>query len=118
MKLLGTWIQFLALISVCLALAVQGDGDDKTTSTSVTIAWVTVTTNGGVATVKTTFKQSFMDTYTSAVKSVAAGSIGMGAQSGTVGGVRTYSQTTISNAGDVVSSSSLGVAFLLLNFLF
>lgn len=68
-------------------------------SKSYTTVWVTITTNGALATVKTIYSQSFMTTYSSATGTVSSGLEGLGTISGSVGDIRTYSQTTITNGG-------------------
>lgn len=84
--------------------------DDTTTDTTATTTlsslsksdttvWVTITTNGVLATVKTIYSQSFMSTFTTVTASASSGEIGLGSLSGSVGDVRTYSETTVTNAG-------------------
>lgn len=68
-------------------------------SKSYTTVWVTITTNGALATVKTIYSQTFMTTYSSATGTVSSGQEGLGTISGSVGEIRTYSQTTITNGG-------------------
>ncbi|CAH2352279.1 predicted GPI-anchored protein 1 [[Candida] railenensis] len=90
------WLYFLfAFISSVLAVT--------TTSTSVsrTTVWATGTDSAGLTvTTQSIFTQTFMTTYTTTTGSVSSGSIGLGTISGSVGGIRTYSYTTITNAGN------------------
>lgn len=69
-------------------------------SLSETTVWVTVTTNGGLATVKTVFTQLFMTTFTTETATPSSGELGLGSLSGSVGGVRSYEQTTITNGAN------------------
>lgn len=123
MKLISLLIGIVSFISVVSALANQDDGGDTTTakSTSATIVWVTVTTNGALATVKSTYLQSFVETYTAATASASAGTVGMGSISGSVGGVRTYEHTTITGgAGNIEGSvygRAVGMLVLLVGYL-
>ncbi|CAH2353213.1 predicted GPI-anchored protein 1 [[Candida] railenensis] len=124
MKLISLLIGIVSFISVVSALANQDDGGGDTTTaktTSATTVWITITTNGALATVKSTYHQSFVETYTSATSSAAAGTIGMGSISGSVGGVRTYAHTTVSGgAGDIQGSiygRVVGMLVLLLGYL-
>lgn len=77
---------------------------DKTSSSvSPTLVWVTGTdANGKLATTQSTYYQSFMSTYTTA-ETPSSGSIGLGSISGTVGEIRTYSMTTISQGNGGLS---------------
>lgn len=90
-----------------------------TLSKSDTTVWVTITTNGALATVKTIWTQGFMSTYTTATALPSSGDIGMGSLSGSVGGIRSYSQTTISNEGNrnVVYRGVFGAAVMVLGML-
>lgn len=117
MKLLF-WAFLTALFALALGLGHQDDGNDGTTSTSSTstIVYTTITTNGQVATVPYNWIQSFMTTYSDTTSSVAAGSVGIGSMSGSVGQVRTYLQTTITNAAAGAGATGL-LAILLLMFL-
>lgn len=97
-------IQFIVclLSYVCCinGLAGQGDGDDKKTTTSATSVWVTITSDGELVTVQTKFSQSFMTTHSTAnLDSVESGNVGLGSSQtgGSVGDIRSYERTTISN---------------------
>lgn len=122
MRLLSYLLGLLSLITFVAALADQnGDaGTTQTTSTARTTVWVTITTNGALATVQTIYSQLFMSTYTNEVSSyVQQGSIGLGSLSGTVGGTRTYTSSTI-NGGEQVSpysSGLVGALFVLLGYI-
>ena len=86
------------------ALANQNDGgdDDSKTKKTTTWVWVTTTIGGQLATISTAYSQKFISTHSSEdAKSVASGEIGLGSLSGSVGGIKTYSQTTITNANIV-----------------
>lgn len=79
--------------------------DDPATTTATlsqsdTTVWVTITTNGALATVKSIWTQNFMTTFTTETATPSAGDVGIGSISGTVGGVRSYDQTTISNGAN------------------
>lgn len=77
-----------------------------TTSISTTLVWVTGTDSAGnLVTTESPYYQSFISFWTE-VASPSSGSIGLGSISGTVGGIREYSQTTISQGRG--SSLTLG----------
>lgn len=124
MRLVSLFINLVSLLAVVSALANQ-DGDGATTTTgkttSQTTVWVTVTTNGALATVKSIYKQSFLETYTTATSSAASGSVGLGSISGSVGGVRTYEHTTVSGGAGVIQGSvygrSVGMVVLIMGYL-
>lgn len=124
MKLLFV-AQFLSLLSLAFAFRLTWPGkrdDDATTTTTLsakpTTVWVTITTNGVVATVKSYWTQSFMSTFTATTSEVQAGSIGMGSLSGSAGSIRSYSQTTISNEGQaLVYSGAFGMFAVLAGIL-
>lgn len=124
MKLFSAAFLVLSFLSAVFALVEERA--DKTSSSSLldslssvlssasyTTIWVTITTNGELATVQTTFVQSFMTTYESVTLSVAAGSIGLGSLSGDTGNIRTYSQTTVGGANQMAYSGAFGVLMLL-----
>lgn len=118
------WILLLSLFAVVSAFDLFKRADPTTTeSTSVatttlaTTVYVTITTNGALATVKSTWVQTFMTTYTVTTGGVSAGSVGMGTLSGSVGDVRTYSQTTVNAGNKNAYSGVVGGAFLLLGWL-
>lgn len=119
MNFISLLFQLLLLVTFCMALGNQDDGAGaKASSTSVTIAWITVTTNGVVNTVQTTYVQTFPSRYSEPTSAVQAGSIGMGTNTAQVGQVRTYSQTTISNGAAVIGTSFFGTLCLILGWLF
>ncbi|KAL7666359.1 Eukaryotic translation initiation factor 4E [[Candida] zeylanoides] len=113
MKVVSYVIALLSLAVFAAALAGEDPDVETPTTTPKTPIWVTITTNGQVATVKSLYKQSFMPTYTEAVTTaVKSGEIGMGSASGTVGGIRTYSHKTVSGAANglrCVYSGLLGI---------
>ncbi|EMG48692.1 hypothetical protein G210_0701 [Candida maltosa Xu316] len=81
----------------------SSSSDSVTTSTSVstTFVWVTGTgSDGKLATTQSPYFQSFEVMYT-AVASPSAGSIGLGSLSGSIGGFRSYEQTTITQRKSV-----------------
>ncbi|KAF3988344.1 hypothetical protein FT663_02378 [Candidozyma haemuli var. vulneris] len=92
---------------------------DTTSKTSSTIVYVTLTTGGKVITTSSAYSQSFKTTYSDPTASVPEGSAGLGSQTGEVGGVRSYEQTTISNNGHpgmyagVVGWVAVAVGYLL-----
>lgn len=66
-------------------------------SSELTTVWVTITTNGALATVKSLYTQKF--TLINPVSTaVPSGSAGMGSLSGSVGDIRTYLETTVNGA--------------------
>lgn len=116
----------VSLFSVVLGLAQQNGGGQTTSSASATTVWVTVTTNGRLATVKSLYKQSFIQTYGSAdVLAPPSGAVGLGSITGSVGGIRSYDQTTVSNSNAGMGSFQplnayaglLGTMFLAVGFL-
>lgn len=71
------------------------EGDTTyTKSLSPIIIWITVTSNGALATISTTFIQRFSTQY-STIAQPSSGSIGLGTISGQVGVVKSPYQTTI-----------------------
>lgn len=68
--------------------------DEDTSTTSVTTAWVTLTVNGKLTTAPTAYSQSFYSITTT--ESPSKGLIGLGTISGEVGGVRSYTEVTVS----------------------
>ncbi|KAG7663708.1 uncharacterized protein J8A68_002760 [[Candida] subhashii] len=98
MKLYQLVIILSSLLSLSIALADQDDGGDATTTKVLpTIVWVTTTIDGAVQTVSLTYSQSFMTEAADGNTAVPSGEIGMGTLSGSVGGIRSYDQTTITN---------------------
>lgn len=90
--------------------------DDATTSSKqLTTVWVTLTTNGRVTTQSSLYSQTFMSTYTTAA-SVPQGSIGVGSQSGNVGGQRSYQHSTINGAATIYGGI-FGWACIVLGYL-
>lgn len=117
MKVVSYVIALLSLAVFAAALAGEDPDVETPTTTPKTPIWVTITTNGQVATVKSLFEQSFMSTHTEAVTTaVKSGEIGMGSASGTVGGIRTYLHKTVSGAANglrCVYSGLLGFVVVL-----
>ncbi|PSK38599.1 hypothetical protein C7M61_002534 [Candidozyma pseudohaemuli] len=114
------FLYFLSLLSLALAFDFPDflKRADTETTTSNTIVYVTLTTGGKVITTSTAYKQSFMTTYSDTTSSVAAGSVGVGLQTGEVGNVRSYEQTTISNNGQAGAYAGfVGWAAIALGFL-
>lgn len=97
--------------ALTLALADQDDGNAATTTattTSATYVWITTTVGGQLVTISVPYSQSFMTTYTAAdTDAVESGSVGLGSISGSLGGIRTYSQTTITNSNEAPSFLNL-----------
>lgn len=123
MKLFSAALWVLSFLSAVFALDAERRADSTTSSSSLTktlssasytTIWVTITTNGALATVQTTYIQSFMTTFTDATLSVAAGSIGMGSLSGDTGDIRTYSHTTVTAGANHVAYSGAFGAMLML----
>lgn len=110
MRLLITYIFFLfcSLASAAdettsSSSSSSSDNVKTTTSISTTLVWVTGTdASGNLATTQSPYYQSFISFWTE-VASPSSASIGLGSISGTVGKIRSYSQTTISQG----SGSSL-----------
>lgn len=71
----------------------QGD-TTFTTSAAPIIVWVTLTTNGAVVTVSTTFIQRFSSQYAT-VALPSSGSVGLGSLTGKIGVVKTDFQSTM-----------------------
>lgn len=129
MKFYSVWLYFLSLLCVALAADAAKRDEDTTSSSQTTTTtlssqsdttiWVTITTNGALATIQTVYSQSFMQVYSDATGSAPAGTIGLGSHSGDVGNIRTYSQTTIKNEGGRkgVYSGAMGGLFLILGSL-
>ncbi|GBL51365.1 hypothetical_protein [Candidozyma auris] len=95
------FLYLLALVSMVTAFNLNDflHRRDETTSKSSTFVYITVTTGGRVITTSSAYQQSFKTTYTDTTASVPAGSAGLGSKTGNVGAVKSYEQTTISNAG-------------------
>lgn len=112
------FVYFLSLLSLALAFDFPDFLKRADTTTSNTIVYVTLTTGGKVITTSTAYSQSFMTTYSDTTASVPAGSAGMGLQTGEVGNVRSYEQTTISNNGQAGAYAGfVGWAAIALGFL-
>lgn len=96
-----------ALFASSNALADQGDGKGTTTQTATTI-WVTVTSKGTVMTIPTTYVQSFM-TLSENTDDFESGDIGLGSsrEGESVGQIRTYTKTTVSNSNHGQSSNEI-----------
>ncbi|ODV79571.1 uncharacterized protein CANTADRAFT_5306 [Suhomyces tanzawaensis NRRL Y-17324] len=115
-----TIFNLFALLAMCLAQ--KRADDDKPTTTSQTSVYVTVTVNGKATVVQTVYSQTFISTYESATGAVPSGAVGMGSLSGSVGGVRSYSQTTVGQANAAAGlwrpenmyAGAFGFAFLLI----
>ncbi|CCE86427.1 Piso0_004916 [Millerozyma farinosa CBS 7064] len=80
------------LLVVALVMSVWAAED--TSTTSVTTAWITLTSNGKLTTAPTAYSQSFHSVTTT--ESPSKGSIGLGTISGNIGGVRSYTEVTVS----------------------
>lgn len=110
MKLHTIFFLFMATLVSCAATTSSSGGDSTTSSLSssttlVTLIWVTITrSDGGLATVQTTYSQSFSSLY-SVVPTVLSGAIGIGFLSGTVGDIRSYLETTVNAAGRLSPAS-------------
>ncbi|KAK6453678.1 Pga1 GPI-anchored protein [Scheffersomyces xylosifermentans] len=117
MRLFQALLTVFSLVSLAAALANQDDNIPTTTTNtkpSPTTVWVTTTIDGKLTTAPSFYSQSFMTTYNSANQDdVKSGDIGMGSLS-SVGGIRSYAQTTITNngaPGDMSHSSLYGGLF-------
>lgn len=89
----------MRFIFFILALITAIAAKSSSTTTEQTTVWRTGTNSEGVTvTTQAIFSPSFRHTYgNSDTASVPPGTIGMGSLSGTVGKVRSYTQTTISS---------------------
>lgn len=128
MKIFSFFLSFFAFTVMVLGAKTTSSSSSSSTSstsskstTSQTTVWHTVTSAGKVYTTKSIFSQTFMSTP-SVVSSVSSGKIGLGSLSGTVGGHRSYEQTTISrndgNFGKYAGGSALSIGvFMILNCL-
>ncbi|ODQ60933.1 hypothetical protein WICANDRAFT_61491 [Wickerhamomyces anomalus NRRL Y-366-8] len=82
------------------------------TSSAWTSIWVTVTySNGGVATVQTTYSQRFKSFYSS-VDQPSSGTIGLGSISGSVGVVKSKHLVTQSTNAGIINTISSGLIFV------
>lgn len=109
-----------SLLSLVMALGKQDDGGATTTTgkPSPTLVYVTITTNGIVTVVFTKYEQTFMSTFTENEQSVPLGNVGLGSLSGSVGGVRSYEEKTVTNAGNGRNyGGALGVICFVLGLL-
>ncbi|KAM9913262.1 hypothetical protein OXX69_001771 [Metschnikowia pulcherrima] len=118
MKLLSI-VYFYVLFSLGFAATTTTSSSSSSASSSSSVepttVWVTITTGGALATVQSIWVQSFMSTYSDATSSATSGSMGMGSLSGSVGGVRTYTQSTV-NGGSALYSNSMALLVLFLNW--
>lgn len=74
-----------------------------TTLTTSTLVWATGTdANGNLATTQSAYVQTFTSFFDE-VASPSSGSIGLGSLTGSVGGIRIYERTTISQASSADS---------------
>ncbi|KAK5773579.1 Kre1p PWA37_002481 [Arxiozyma heterogenica] len=96
------------------------EGDTTyTTSLSPIIIWITVTTNGALATISTTYIQRFSTQY-STIAQPSSGSIGLGTISGEVGVVKPEHLTTIKYNNAFILQAShpiLSICAILLSWL-
>ncbi|KAK6198498.1 uncharacterized protein RJT21DRAFT_48722 [Scheffersomyces amazonensis] len=121
MKLFNIIISLFCYFIIVQGLADQ-DMDPETTSgpPPPTTVWITVTTNGHPVTIQSLYSQEFMKTYTEAeTTGVESGVAGLGSLSGSVGGLRTYEQSTVGggsperfNSITAIYSSIVGVILL------
>lgn len=112
--------QFITLFSLAFALKWPGKRDDNTVTTlsaKPTTVWVTITTNGVVITTSSLWTQSFMTTFTNTVSGVLTGAVGLGTLSGSVGDIRSYSQTTVNEGRTLVYSGMFGLFALVVGLL-
>ncbi|CAK7895777.1 predicted GPI-anchored protein 1 [[Candida] anglica] len=125
MKIISCFFSVFTFLSCVAALAMQQDEGDTTTNTSLepTTVWVTITTDGKLATVKTLYKQSFGPSYSDPITTdLKSGNIGLGAISGTVGDFKTYQQTTVKNGQNSLTMTNIyaglaGISFLVIGAL-
>lgn len=99
MRFFHSLLALFSVISLAFGLAKQDDGGATTTSKVVTTVWVTLTSNGKLTTASSLYSQTFTIYHTTATADAASGSMGLGSIQGSVGGVRTYDQTTITSNG-------------------
>lgn len=101
-------IAFVSLLSIVFGLALENGG--TTTSVSVTTVWYTTTQPGGaVQTLPSIYSQTFMMTYSTATQAAQSGGI---ESISSIGGIRSYQQTTV-NGGDKVANVYTGFMGLL-----
>lgn len=114
------WVAAIDMSDFLGKRATTSSSSTSTTSTSTTTSptyvYVTITTGGKVITTLTTYVQSFMTTYSTA-SSASSGSAGLGSISGLVGGIRSYTETTITNGGVGAYSGAVGLAAVVLGVL-
>lgn len=100
LKLVLTVLTFLSL--VC-GLALENGGSD--TSLAATTVWFTTTQAGGaVLTLPSIFSQSFMETYSEATAPAPSGGI---LEVSSLGNIRTYPTTTVTNIANSYAYSGI-----------
>lgn len=104
--LVFAWLFALILGQIVNELP-NGDTTTSSISEKPTMVWVTVITNGMLATVQAPFTQSFMSPYPGDYP-VASGLIGLGSLSGEVGKIREYGKTTVTDNGAVAIGPKVG----------
>lgn len=104
--LVFAWLFALVLGQIVNELP-NGDTTTSSISEKPTMVWVTVITNGMLATVQAPFTQSFMSPYPGDYP-VASGLIGLGSLSGEVGKIREYGKTTVTDNGAVAIGPKVG----------
>lgn len=103
---------FVLLTAVWAQVIIDDPQDTVPASPSTTYVWVTVTTAGAIATVRTPYFQEFLP-VASAAASVEHGSVGLGTIDGEVGVTRQYSMLTLNGHGNnVVGHLSPGLGLL------
>ncbi|CCE61119.1 hypothetical protein TPHA_0A00340 [Tetrapisispora phaffii CBS 4417] len=96
-------------LSLDLYYTVTDGSKVYTSRRDATSIWVTVTTNSGVAVVRTTYVQRFTSQYT-VMKSPSSGSIGLGTITGTVGVVKTTAIAEGSGSSTTTDSKVVKIA--------
>ncbi|KAI5969653.1 hypothetical protein CANMA_001316 [Candida margitis] len=122
-SLLYSFVFFLAFSTAKTTSSSSSESESESASTTSTTAsqtktsvWVTGTDASGITrTTQSVYYQSFKSAYTEAEETYTSGSVGLGTISGSVGNIRHYDRTTISEAGAV---GVAGRNFIALNGLF
>lgn len=121
---LSLYILFLSFMALASAFNLFGKRAETTSTVTpttatlstalVTTVWPTVTINGVTTVVLSIYSQSFITTYSETTGTVPSGSIGVGSLS-SVGGIRSYSQTTV-NGGSRASTGVVGAVLAVLGW--
>ncbi|KAM9893456.1 hypothetical protein OXX79_009331 [Metschnikowia pulcherrima] len=108
-------IILLSLASFVAAETTETSASSSSSSSistvSPTLVWVTGTDQNGVTqTTQSAYTQTFTSFYVSVV-SPSSGNVGVGSITGTVGAVRTYTQSTVNGAMGNHAGQPMGIFF-------